>query len=281
MPLPAEVAADVRVMQHDVVARDAHGGGQVVADVLGHLRVGPDVRASALDRHYRGVRLQVRLVVALRLVLALDDDVGPGEAGVEVTSVVHRPPVRVGRLTPGSHARVRVEVGVQQGRLRLQRGVQVEGGRELLVGDIDQVGGVAGDLLGLRGHCGDALSRVAHDATREHRDVLDAAPVEVLSDVLAGDHRVHTRQGARLGGVDAEDARVRACAVDEPAGDRAGDRLVGHVARGTGDLRQPVDARRRPTELHVVRHAPILSHVETRVALSHPVPASAAQWGAE
>jgi hypothetical protein len=252
--LAAEVAADVGVVQHDLLARDAGSRRQRVSDALRDLRVRPHVHAPAFYRHERGVRLQVRLVNALRLELALDDEVCRREPGIDVAAFAHGPAVRVRgfreRLDPG----VRIEVGVQQRRRTVECLAHVEDGGHCLVLHLDEVDGAASDLLAVRGDGGDSLAGVAHHVPREHGHVLDLAAVEVLADVGAGDDGLHARQCAGQSRVDAHDAGVRPRAVQQPPVEHAGEPLVRSVARGSGDLLDPVDPRARLPDLDLLDH---------------------------
>ena len=84
-----------------------------------------------------------------------------------------------------------------------------------LVVDLDQRGGLLGDLGGRRGDAGDDVALEAHRVLREQPPVLDHAAVEDVGHVLVRDDGEHAGQRARLRRVDPRDPRVRVVGVAE------------------------------------------------------------------
>ena len=122
---------------------------------------------------------------------------------------------------------------------------RVDDERQRLVVDLDQAGGLVGDRLRGRGHAGDALADVAHDADtcaaalRAGRAA--SAPCGCADDV----HGLDAGQPLGGGHVDGLDARVRVAATRTRAREQhPGQPHVGRVARGAGDLEASVEARR-------------------------------------
>ena len=86
-----------------------------------------------------------------------------------------------------------------------------------VVGDADQIGGIAGDLLGLSDHDGEHVAEIAGTSTDgdEHRPIgVDETDRELSGDVVAGEHRHDAVELLGIGGVDVE--HVGSSVVGEP-----------------------------------------------------------------
>ena len=115
------------------------------------------------------------------------------------------------------------------------RGNRVEHDRELLVGHLDQLAGVLGDVPVLRDHRGHRFAVVANLLDRDH--VLhDRAGAEgrqrrgVLRDVLARHHPHDAGERLGLRGVDGDDPRVGVRAPDDRRMEHPGQLDVVEVA---------------------------------------------------
>ncbi len=159
------------------------------------------------------VALERRRVEAVEVELVdLHDLVGFGERGVQVAPLVDAVPHQVA-----------ASLVVQNGRVRLLRDARVRDRIDRLVFDLDELGGVAGQLARL---CHDGDDRLADEAdlAEREREVLDVAArngcdleerVGQRRDFLSGQGPVDARQS--LGGrhVDRGDVRVRERRADE------------------------------------------------------------------
>ena len=107
------------------------------------------------------------------------------------------------RSRPSASSRlVALPVRVDERRAVGERGLEVGDDGQRLVVDLDQRGGLLGDLRRRRGDAGDDVALEAHLVLREQPAVLDHAAVEHVGHVLVGDDREHAGQRARLRRVD-------------------------------------------------------------------------------
>jgi hypothetical protein len=170
---------------------------------------------------------------------ALDDDVGLGEAGLDVTLLVLERAGDVRRLAVELH-----EV-VQDRRIGRDRVVDLDDMRQHLVVDLDQSARRGGDLLAGRGDRGDGVAVPQRLFARHHvachpAHVLDAERVgrvdREVDDVGRRHHRLDAGQRLGLRGVDATDDGMRVRAAQHLAPDHAGHVAVGGEGRAAGDL---------------------------------------------
>ncbi len=231
----------------DAARRPHHQRILGIAAVL-HAEAAADVRRDDaqlglgdfqhLGRHRRAGAVRVlrcrvqRVAVAVGMILADRgarlDRVGGNPAVVELerNHVLGAGERGVGRVLVAHHQRERNVVGrlvPHRGRARLHRIFDGDDGRQRLVVDLDQFGGVARLHRRFRDHEGDAVADRAHLVGFEDRtqraEALRAAHILrhrrreaaelVGDDIGAGEHREHALGRPSLGGVDAFDARMR------------------------------------------------------------------------
>ena len=163
--LVAEAAADVLRDEAELVDPGAERGRHPDRPTPGHLVVAVErpLLGALVVLHERAGALERRRREAVEVEpVDLHDVVRLGERGVDVAPLEDARPDDV---------RARLVV---QHDLVLQRLLRVDEHRELLVHDLDQLGGVACELARRGAHRGDRLAHVAHAADRE-RVVLDVA----------------------------------------------------------------------------------------------------------
>ena len=225
--LGPEPAADVRGDDPDLRLRDAQDELHREAKDVRDLRRGPqrhlvgrtDLRdqPARLDR----VRDQPWLAIA-----AGDDDVGRVDRRLDAV-----------RFELPHVALVRPEVRVDDGRAVRDRLLDVRDRGELLVLDVDELGGVFRECTGLGDHHRDAVALVAGFVRCQwevhgHFDVLRDGPraghaaCPVPGEVGSAVRRHDALRRPRGVEVDACDARVRVRAPDDDHGDRPGQREV-------------------------------------------------------
>lgn len=103
---------------------------------------------------------------------------------------------------------------MQQRRVRFHRLERVDDHGQRVVGDIDEIDAVLGDVAVVGDDDGDRFADVAHAADRQRPLVdgllqHDQEGIGHRGDVLAGQHRVNARQGQGAGGIDRVDLGVR------------------------------------------------------------------------
>ncbi len=256
------------MVDQDVLRVFVDDAGEVRLGAVRHLAAGPDVDpADVIDRDSAVLRLEVSLMLALRVIRALNDAVRLGEPSLEVAAVAGARGVDVGRrlqrqqASEGSgswrlgNAGVGVEVGVNNRRVGLHRFVEVEDGRHLFVLDVDEVDRSLRGVLVDRRHRCDALTGEPDAVAGQDRHVLEVAAVEPVADVSPGDHGEDTRQRLGRRRVDADDAGVGVRAVEQLAPQHIIERQVGRIDRQAGDLLDAVDPGDGLSE-NLVRHKP-------------------------
>ncbi len=248
------------------------------------LAAAPDRDLSALDVDDAGVRLDVALMHGLGLEVALDDDVGSGEAGIAVAELVLE---RAGDVGGGSRSRLGADVAhvlVQDGRTRLQGLVHVDDPGQHLVVDLDQLEGVGRDFVRYRRHRRDRVTHIErllarHDVAAVEAQVLDAeggrlVPWE-LDEVLADHDGLHAGQRQGLVEVDGPDAGMGVRAAQDLAPEHAGQGEVGSEGSTSRHLVDAVGPRRPLADPLVVRAVCAIAAVSTHpVALSCELPAN-------
>ena len=198
--LAAEAAADGAHDEAHLVDRlrdDARQHVAVVRDVLAGREDGDD--AVVIDVGQAGLRLEVGVLDLLGGVDFLDDQIGFGEAPLDVADADRDVLDHVvGRVV------------VQHGGARPHRLVGIEHCRQRFVDDLDLGQGAPGDQRILGGHRGHLLADVAHLAARhdrlvvhEHAEVVDAGHIGT------GDDALDARHGLGFGCVDGNDAGMR------------------------------------------------------------------------
>ena len=156
---------------------------------------GPDFAlAVGLDFRAAGVRLDVGLVHGGGLEFLLDDDVGRGESGVDVTDLELEPLGDVRGLRGRRLDAAGDHVVEQQRRVGLHRFVDVDDVRQHLVIDLDQRERLLGDALADRGDGGDGVAFVQRFLARH--DVAGDVP-EVLRDAFGANILDSSGQGNR------------------------------------------------------------------------------------
>ena len=216
----AEPAAEHGGDHPHAVVREPHDVGDV-AEVLDDLRGGADGEHAVLvDPGRAGLGLEVHVVAEGHAVLALDDDVGLREAGVDVA---------LAHLVGADDVAVLLADAVGVGLERLER---VEHARLRVVDDLDGARGLLGLGERLGGDQRHALAHVAHLLVGQHPvqalepaagrvRLAELAGGLVVGHVLGGQHRVDAGHGLGLAGVDGDDLRRRVLAPEHLRGERA------------------------------------------------------------
>ena len=132
----------------------------------------------------------------------------------------------------------------------LQRFARIDDDRQILVFDLDLLGGVLREVLGLRDDNGHRLADESHAPVRQARTKRNAhrAAADALeerenrrrlparrNDVGAGDDVEHALALARLGGVDPHDLPMCAVGAQEVRRDLSVKMMIGGVAALAGD----------------------------------------------
>ena len=94
------------------------------------------------------------MLSVLGAVLTLDDDIGGCQGGLDIAAL---------NVSTGQD----VAVIMHERRARQQRSSGIENARQLLVLDLDELGGVVGDLLGFGSDEGDRFTGIAHAIASE------------------------------------------------------------------------------------------------------------------
>ena len=214
--LHAETAADVVAQHPDLGRLQAEDVlAQTIANIVRALAAGPERQASVLgvDPGGRGARLHGGDHDAVVDQLDLDFVAGGGE----------------GRLDGGAIAQFPVEHQVvldmrpDSWRAGLRRAHGVDDGRQRLVIDLDQLGGVARLIQCLGDDGGDRVAHIAGNIRRQRRARRISARAAVTVDqrdlagnsaqpfrhqVGAGQHRDHAGRGSRRLDIDAQNPRM-------------------------------------------------------------------------
>ena len=228
LELATETAADVGGDDADLGLGDARRRGHEEPEDVGDLRGRPDDDLLAGRVDDGGPRLHERGHEPLLAVLALDDDAVLARLGDGCVDVATRAGGGGVELPEGGA--VGAQVGVHE-HLVLHRLSSVEHGRELVVVDVDELGGVAGCRRGAGGHDGDDLAG-ARDAVDGHGEVGGGLLLVVQRPGVGDGALAVLEVGA---GEDADDAggRPRRARVDVRDG-RVGERAAHH-----GEVQHP------------------------------------------
>ena len=207
------------------------------------------------------VRLDIALMDGCRIEGALDDDVGLGEAFLAVADL----PLEMLRDVRGGVGLLPVFLGFQV--VVQQRGIAAHGLRgghrraERLVFDLDQFGGLLGDVEVDRGDCGYGVALVERLAVGQDVAVDVRKPGIAFADIddlVPGGRQVGGRgyreyAVERLGfrGVDGDDSSMGVRAAQDEPMQQPGELLVRSVERAAGNLVGAVVAHRARAD-HVV-----------------------------
>ena len=141
-----------------------------------------------------------------RFVDPLDDHIAFGPGIVDIAFLELGIGDGVGMFGALIGAGVFVAVLVQDGRVRLERFFRVENGGQLLVFDLDQLKGLAGDFQCIGGNSGDRLADIAHLVAGEGHLVLqEDADIFLFRQILGRDDRAHAFERLGFGSVDRAD----------------------------------------------------------------------------
>ena len=185
--------------------------------------------------------LDIALVGRLALELALDDDIGLGEAFCHVAMAELMALGDVGRLLRRRFDALGEQVGMKHGRARLHRLLDVGDVRQDLIVDLDQLQGLAGGGRVDRRH-GRHRMPIVKGLVARHDVARHVAQVAFdFLEVVAGDDGLHAGKGERLLDVDLADAGMGVGAAQYLAHQHAGRRHVGAEFGAADDL---VDAVR-------------------------------------
>ena len=250
-----ETTADFHRDDADVGQLNAQQLGAESADHEMTLAGGVD-RALAIggDGGDTGMRLDIGLMHGGSHVAAFGDDVGRGEAGIDIARFQHDFLRDVGR---------RGGLGVHAGGEHLlvqHRGVGRHGGfdvddmRQDFIRDLDQRQSRIGDGVGGRGDRSHRMAFIQRLAARHDVQRLVAEIGGTFADegfrrvdvrqVGGGHHRFHAGQGFGLGGVDLDDARMGVRAAQDFADELAGQPEIGAIGGAAGDFFHPIRANR-------------------------------------
>ena len=135
---------------------------------------------------------------------------------------------------------------VEDGRIGLERLDRVVDGRQLLELDLDQAGGVGGDVGVVGDDRGDRVADIADDIIGEDRLVTQDRPEDRLdprqrADLRPGQDQPDAGDSARGGHVDPDDARVRRAAADELRMEHPGQHDVDRIRDAAPDPLASVD----------------------------------------
>ena len=210
--------------------------------------------AVVVEARGAGMRLDIGLVHRRCLEFLLDDLLGLGKAGIDITDLKLDPLGDVGG--PG---RRRLDAAgdlvlEEQWRVGIYRLVHIDDVRQHFVIDVDQRSGFLGDPLVDRGDGGDGMALIEsllarHDVARDVPEIL-GNPLRTLilefmvRKVLGGHDCLDAGQSLRLRGVDRADAGMRMRRADDFAVERAGRREIRAVHRPPGHLRHAVGTDR-------------------------------------
>ena len=284
--LRAEPAADFR--RHDAQLRfgDAEHVRQQRPQQMRDLRRRPQRQRpfAAVVGRDDGARLDRHRRQPLMIETVLDDPVGVPERRVDVAAAVHDMRER----DVGAHVRMR------QRRSALQRFHGVDDGRQRVVVDEDELGGVQRGCVAVRHHHRDRLAGKAHSLPHEERTrrlgreaavalrqlerrraVIEAFAgghgvarrfqigdgcrarhrAARIVDVGAGEDRDDARNGFRGRGLDAADARVRMRTAQDARVQQTGEPEIVGVGAESLDEARILDALHRTADVRSrVRH---------------------------
>ena len=248
---------------------DAEDVGHLGAGVERPLRARPDGEEPVgVPLRQHRVRLEIALVDHRDAVGVLDDQVGLGE------SLGHVAAMEVGLLGDVDGlgglglALRRGDAGVGQGlagvglgarvrhrrRAGLHRQQRVDGDREHLVLDLDQVQRFLGDRQLVRRHGGHRLPGEDRPVDGEHGVRAGRRLLLELGDVGRRQDRPHAGQGLRPAGVDPEDPGVRVRAPQELGMQEPPRLQIRHVLDLPRDLLRPVGPGNGEADtLHITR----------------------------
>ena len=225
------------MVKQELLFRYASRSGQRLPDIIGHLAADPDVHTAAVvdvDEHC--LRLDVALVDALRHVGVLDDQIGLGEATLQVAFFEKGFVVGIGRLRHLlREADVGVEVGMQYRRVVLERCERFKHCRQFFVLDLNHLERALGDVLVVSGDGGHALATEADAIVGQNRHVLHRPAPQSAPDISAGDDGVDAGDLLRRSRVDADDTGVGVGTMEGLAPEGAGQ---GHIRRVAGLARR-------------------------------------------
>ena len=227
--------------------------GDLGLDPVRRLGGVPERQSLVAPAGDNNVRLHRHVLDGRAVEGVLDDDLGLGEAGVDVALALDELVDDVGALEArlsgedvGAAAGQRARPLVKDGRARLERGLDVEYGRQHLVLHLDQVqrlfrGGIVG-----RGNGRHDVTHVAHLVQRHRRLIADEQAergihVVAAEDVVAGQDGHSTQRGGP-GRVDAaRSSRVRRASAGRASGACPGARCRGRSPwpRSRGQPRRP------------------------------------------
>ena len=269
--LAAEAAADLG--RGDPNSRDVHAEQlrAVPADRVLPLGGAPDLRLAVLRyASHAGVRLDVALVDRLGIELALDHDVGFREPGLDVALSDLDPLDDVGGLVGLRIDPFGEEVVVQYRGVRFHRRDGVDDVGQHLVVHLDEIEGPGRDGQVDGGDRRDGVPVVEHLLVG--KDVLGHVPVVdhglagrletrgEAREVGARQHRLDSRQGLRLRGVEGADPGVGVRASKDTSDQHVREGEVRAEAGPSRDLVHPVRTYRPsaypPESLAVARHPP-------------------------
>ena len=269
--LAAEPAADLGRDRADIGHVDAEQLGAVGAHHELALARTPDCDLPVGGgRHHAGVRLDIGLVHRLARIAALDRDLGLLPALREIALHEGDPFRDVRRGRRFRIDALRVEIVVQDRRVRLHRVLDIDDVRQHLVLNLDQVDRFVGDPGFGGGHRRDSVAfikrlvarhAVARQVAEVHRPLADKGFLgRDLRKIRCRDDGLDPRQGQRLLRVDRLDPCVRVRAALDLGPQHSGHCHVGAEIRAPDDLFNPVRTDRPGADdlqrgLIEIRHA--------------------------
>jgi hypothetical protein len=215
----AEAATDLGGRDPDLADIEPQQPGAVRAHDVVALRRAPQLGRAVLGHGgQRRVRLDVALVDRCGLELALDDDIGLGEAGLDVAQRDLDALGDVRGLVGLGLDADREEIVVQHRRARPHGLDHVDDVRQHLVGHVDELERLAGDGGAGGGHGGHRVALVerllaGHDVPDDvlvvHHHLAGRDELRrLVGEIVAGDDGLHAGQRLGLRSVDLHDACV-------------------------------------------------------------------------
>ena len=264
--LAAEAAADLHRIHFDPRNRQVQRSRHGIAHAERALRARPDLDPAVARPECRGVvRLDIALVHGGGVELALDDDIGLGEA---LGRVAQRPAEVLGHVADAVRQRavhLGLQVIVQERRTRSHRVGRGEHGGQHFVIHADQRRGFLGDVRRSSGdgsHGVAAIDRllirqnVGADEAQQRLAFAQIEPaIRRIRHIGEGDHGLHARERLGGAGIELQNARVRVRAAQHEAVQHAGHLHVGPVQRAAGHLIGPVGPHRAGSDDVVVSGA--------------------------
>jgi hypothetical protein len=248
--LAAEVAADECRVDDDLSFGQLQRGGELLTqrgwrlvgadDAHALLFVDPDDARARLDEALELARGRESVLEDVRRARKDSVDLLARLALLDQAVAVHVG-MRRGRAF-GAQERVRVDVRMEDRRVRLDGILRAEDAWQCFVLHLDEARGSFGAVLALGGDGGDAIADHPHAVGGEHGPVLQPSADTRGADIRSGQDGMDARRLLRGVGGDGDDARVRMRTPRIRQVQHTRQLHVGGVARAAGDFERALDA---------------------------------------